>query len=129
VDIIVAGAPPAPEAAQRATSTIPIVMLNHNDPVGSGLVATLPRPGGNVTGVTDTPPLTEQLNFIETCVPKLKTLGVVYNPGEANSVTMLNALKPLAKKKNIKILTASASKSAVIKYGFINIFLIYLGFT
>jgi len=49
VDIIVAGAAPAPEAAQRATSTIPIVMANHNDPVGSGLVASLPRPGRNVT--------------------------------------------------------------------------------
>src|SRR6266508_5926916 len=52
VDVIVAGAAPAPEAAKRATSTIPIVMANHLDPVGSGLVASLARPGGNVTGLS-----------------------------------------------------------------------------
>jgi putative tryptophan/tyrosine transport system substrate-binding protein len=52
VDVIVAGATPAPEAAGRATSTIPIVMANHNDPVGSGLVASLARPGRNVTGMS-----------------------------------------------------------------------------
>ena len=52
VDVIVAGAAPAPEAAKRATSTIPIVMAaNHPDPVGSGLVAGFARPGGNVTGM------------------------------------------------------------------------------
>ena len=47
VDVIVAGAPPAPEAARRATATIPIVMINHNDPVGSGLAASLAKPAGN----------------------------------------------------------------------------------
>ena len=52
VDVIVAGAAPAPEAAQRATSTIPIVMASHPDPVGSGLVASLARPGRNVTGLS-----------------------------------------------------------------------------
>src|SRR5712692_5674983 len=52
VDVIVAQGPPAPEAAQRATSTIPIVMTVHQDPVGSGLVASLARPGGNVTGLS-----------------------------------------------------------------------------
>ena len=49
VDVIVAGASPAPEAAQRATSTIPIIMAIHTDPIGSGLVANLAKPGKNVT--------------------------------------------------------------------------------
>lgn len=52
VDVIVAAATPAPEAAMRATSTIPIVMANHADPVGAGLVASFARPGGNVTGLS-----------------------------------------------------------------------------
>src|SRR4029453_9129350 len=52
VDIIVTGAPPAPEAAQRATSTIPIVMAYHPDPVGSGLVASLAKPGKSATGLS-----------------------------------------------------------------------------
>src|SRR5262249_38763597 len=52
IDVIVTGSTPAPEAARRATSTIPIVMTTHVDPVGVGLVASLARPGGNVTGLT-----------------------------------------------------------------------------
>src|SRR5215467_11826197 len=52
VDVIVAGAAPAPEAVSRATSMIPIVMANHSDPVGNGLVASLARPGRNVTGMS-----------------------------------------------------------------------------
>src|SRR5215475_7194061 len=52
VDVIVAGTAPAPEAAQRATSAIPIVMAIHTDPIGSGLVASLPKPGKNVTGLS-----------------------------------------------------------------------------
>ena len=52
VDVIVAAAAPAPEEARRATSTIPIVMANHSDPVASGLVVSFARPGGNVTGLS-----------------------------------------------------------------------------
>ena len=52
VDVIVAGTAPAPEAAGHATSTIPIVMALHSDPVGSGLVVSLARPGRNVTGMS-----------------------------------------------------------------------------
>lgn len=52
VDVILAAAPPAPEAAKKATSTIPIVMANHSDPVATGLVASYARPGGNVTGLS-----------------------------------------------------------------------------
>jgi putative ABC transport system substrate-binding protein len=52
VDVIVATGTPAPNAAKRATSTIPIIITNHSDPVGSGLVASLARPGGNVTGLS-----------------------------------------------------------------------------
>jgi ABC-type uncharacterized transport system substrate-binding protein len=52
VDVIVAGASPAPETVKRATSTIPIVMVNHSDPVAGGVVASFARPGGNVTGLS-----------------------------------------------------------------------------
>jgi putative ABC transport system substrate-binding protein len=82
VDVIVAGAPPAPEAAQRATSTIPIVMANHADPVGSGLVASLARPGRNVTGLsTQAPDLAgKRLQLLKEAVPGISRVAVLSNP-------------------------------------------------
>jgi putative ABC transport system substrate-binding protein len=82
VDVIVTGAPPAPEAAKHATSTIPIVMINHNDPVGSGLAASLSKPAGNVTGMSiATPALRgKQLQLLKEVVPRLTSVAVLWNP-------------------------------------------------
>jgi putative ABC transport system substrate-binding protein len=55
-DVIVTGGPTPARAAKEATSTIPIVMAQHTDPVGSGLVASLARPGGNITGLSTLAP-------------------------------------------------------------------------
>ena len=82
VDVIVTGAPPAPEAARRATSTIPIVVANHPDPVGSGLVASLARPGANVTGLSLLSPdlRIKQLQLLKEAVPQLTSVAVLSNP-------------------------------------------------
>jgi putative tryptophan/tyrosine transport system substrate-binding protein len=82
VDVIVAGAAPAPEAAQRATSTIPIVIANHNDPVGSGLVASLPRPGRNVTGLSTLSPelVGKRLQLLKEAIPAISRVAVLSNP-------------------------------------------------
>ena len=60
-------------AAKRATTTIPIVMTNAGDPVGAGLVASLARPGGNVTGFSSLAPelITKRLEILKDAVPKL----------------------------------------------------------
>jgi putative ABC transport system substrate-binding protein len=82
VDVIVAGTAPAPEAAQHATSTIPIVMANHPDPVGSGVVVSLPKPGGNVTGLSLLAPVLvgKQLELLKEVVPGISRVGVLWNP-------------------------------------------------
>jgi putative ABC transport system substrate-binding protein len=82
VDVIVAGAAPAPEAARRATSTIPIVLSNHSDPVASGLVASLARPGGNVTGssIALREVIGKQLQLLKEVVPGLQRIAVLTNP-------------------------------------------------
>ena len=71
VDVIVAGAPPAPEAAARATSTIPIVMAGHPDPVGSGLAVSLAKPGRNITGLSDQSPelAAKRLQLLKEIIP------------------------------------------------------------
>jgi putative tryptophan/tyrosine transport system substrate-binding protein len=82
VDVIVAGAAPAPEAARRATSTIPIVMANHSDPVGSGLVASLARPGRNVTGMSTLSPelIGKRLQLFKEAIPGISRVAVLSNP-------------------------------------------------
>src|SRR5215831_18159432 len=82
VDVIVAGAAPAPEAAKRATSAIPIVMANHNDPVGSGLVVSLARPGRNVTGMSTLSPelIGKRLQLLKEAIPGISRVAVLSNP-------------------------------------------------
>ena len=82
VDVLVASSQAAALAAQRATTTIPIVMVNASDPVEAGLVASLGRPGGNVTGLSQQ--LTreiraKQLQLLKEMVPKVSRVGVLHS--------------------------------------------------
>jgi len=81
VKVIVAAGPQATRRAKEATSTIPIVMGFHNDPIGSGMVASLARPGGNVTGLsTLAPEITgKQLDLLQEIVPKLSRVAILGN--------------------------------------------------
>src|SRR5438132_934841 len=90
VDIIVAGGTPLPLAAKRATTTIPIVMTSAGDPVGSGLVASLAKPGGNVTGLsTFTRDLAaKRLQLLKEVVPVISRVAVLWNA--ANPYAVLN---------------------------------------
>ena len=73
VDVIVTRGPPATRAAKGATVTIPIVMTQDPDPVANGFVASLARPGGNITGLSSLAPETsgKQLELLKETVPKL----------------------------------------------------------
>ena len=84
VDLIVVTATPAALAAKRATTTIPIVMASAPDPVGAGLVASLARPGGNVTGLTSlaTELNTKRLEILKDAVPKLARVGLLRPAGD-----------------------------------------------
>lgn len=83
VDLIVTSGGPTPLAAKKATSTIPIVMTNSVDPVGQGLVASLARPGGNITGNSGLSPelLTKMLEILNDAVPKLIRVGHLRSSG------------------------------------------------
>jgi putative tryptophan/tyrosine transport system substrate-binding protein len=111
VDLIVTtGVPPALEA-KKATSTIPIVMNNVIDPVALGLVDSLARPGGNVTGLTTlaTELNTKRLEILKDAVPKLDRVGLLrlssYNPGEELQLKELRAAAPALKVKLEEIKT------------------------
>jgi putative tryptophan/tyrosine transport system substrate-binding protein len=83
VDIIIAGSNPSTMATKTATTTIPIVMVNIVDPVSTGLVASLARPGGNVTGLAVDAGgeiLGKRLELLKEMLPKLSRLGIMWNP-------------------------------------------------
>jgi putative ABC transport system substrate-binding protein len=82
VDVIVTWSVPGTRAAQRATSTIPIVMAEAGDPVRTGLVTSLARPGGNVTGLSVMDPnLTgKQVQLLKEAAPTIARVAVLYNP-------------------------------------------------
>jgi len=91
VNVIVAGGAPAARAAKQATETIPIVMVNVADPVAMGLVASLARPGGNITGLSLMLPalVGKQLEMLREVVPtasRVALLGNPTNPGNAPQV-------------------------------------------
>lgn len=111
-DIIVAIATPSAQAAVSATKTIPVVFSAVTDPLGAKLIPTLKKPGGNVTGLSDMANLKEHLALIKEFIPNLKAVGIPYNPGEANSVSMLASAKVEAKKMGIKIVESAAPKSS-----------------
>src|SRR5262249_3246281 len=81
VDVIVAAGTLAPLAAKQATATIPIVMTTAGDPLGSGLVASLARPGGNVTGMSlMVPDLgAKRLELLKELLPRLSRVAVLWN--------------------------------------------------
>ena len=82
VDVIVTAGTPATLAVKKATTSIPLVMVAVGDPVGTGIVASLARPGGNITGLTSIAPELEgkRLELLREVVPKLSHIAVLWNP-------------------------------------------------
>lgn len=110
-DVIVAIATPSAQAVAAATRELPIIFCAVSDPVGAKLVGQLEKPGGNITGTSDLSPIAEQLDLIRELSPNAKTLGVIYNPGEVNSVSLIGLLKQLAPGRGFRVVEAAAPKS------------------
>lgn len=93
-DLIVANGTPGAQAMQRATLTIPVVIIAVSDPVKSGIVASLARPGGNITGVSNFLPATSAklIEFLKLVGPKLSRFGVLHNPGNAGKLLEVQEL-------------------------------------
>jgi putative ABC transport system substrate-binding protein len=105
VDVIVAGAAPAPETAKRATSMIPIVMANHGDPVGSGLVASFARPGENVTGLSmaNVELFGKRLQLLKEALPRLSRVAVLSNPNNPQNALELRAVEGAAQSLQVQV--------------------------
>jgi len=97
-DVILANGPPAVEAFQQATHDLPIVFANVTDPVAYGFVASLPRPGGNVTGFTSAEfgQSTKWLELLREIAPRVTRAAVLLNRGVAGSMAQLGAIQGVA---------------------------------
>src|SRR5207247_6648870 len=96
VDIIVTAVTPDALAAKNATKAIPIVMAAAGDPVASGLVESLARPGGNITGLSQMNPdlAGKRLELLKEIVPKLSRVAVLWNPQDQMSTLSWNEIQP-----------------------------------
>ena len=113
-DVIVAIATPSAQTVAAAAHDIPVVFSAVTDPVAARLVKSLDTPDANITGVTDMLPLDKHMDMVLKVVPDAKTIGTVYNPGEANAVALVDQLDKLLAKRGIKLVKAAATKTSEV---------------
>ena len=113
VDVIVANAVAASTAARQATSTIPIVMVLAGNPIGAGLIASLARPGGNVTGTTSMIPElgAKQIQLFRELVPRVAKLAILCNPTNAGVAPLLENVTNTARRFSISTVIAEVSRA------------------
>ncbi len=110
-DVIVAISTPSAQAVVAATKEIPVVYSAVTDPVVAHLVRSMEPSGTNVTGVSDALALEPQIELIKKVVPQAKKVGMVYNPGEANSAVVVKQMKELLPKHGMSLVEATAART------------------
>jgi len=105
IDVIVATSMPSAKAAKGATSTVPIVFETGIDPVAAGLVASLARPGGNITGVSmlTAPLMSKRFELLSELVPQAKMIGLLVNPTTTNAEPMIGDAQETARTMGIRL--------------------------
>jgi putative ABC transport system substrate-binding protein len=107
VDLIVTAGTPATIALKKATTTLPLVMIAVGDPVGSGLIASLAHPGGNLTGLTSISPELDgkRLELLREVVPKISHVAVLWNPTSPLQVAAERETQSAAHAMKVKVLS------------------------
>ncbi len=113
-DVIVAIATPSAQTMASAARNSAIVFSAVTDPLGAKLVNNMEKPGANITGVTDLTPIDKHMALVKRVVPSAKSVGVIFNPGEANSVTLVELVKKYAPQYGMKVVEAGATKSSEV---------------
>ena len=114
-DLIIAIATPSAQAAAGETKDIPVLFSACTDPVGSGLVKSLDKPGGNVTGTSDAVSAEQIMKLAKRITPNIKTVGALYNSSETNSIAVINDLKEYAKNNGLTVVEATITNSSEVQ--------------
>jgi ABC-type uncharacterized transport system substrate-binding protein len=120
VDVIVTHAAPGTRAAMQATATIPIVMAVVGDAVASGFIASLARPGGNLTGSTYFNPelCAKRLEMVKDAFPRARRVGFLFNPDNVASALLLQAIAVAAKSVKVELQTFGVRASSGFEAAF-----------
>jgi putative ABC transport system substrate-binding protein len=123
VNVIATTAPVAALAAKGATAAIPIVFILGSDPVKDGLVASLNRPGGNITGITFLANLlsSKRLELLHQIVPSATVIAVLLNPDNANAALEMNDIEAAARALGLRLIVENARTETEIDTAFANI--------
>lgn len=113
-DLVLTIATPNSQATANVIKDTPVLFTAVTDPVKSGLLTNLENPGGNLTGTTDMNPVARQIELIKEFIPNLTDLGVLYNPGEVNSVVQIDIVKKVAEKMKIEVHEATVSNTSEV---------------
>jgi putative tryptophan/tyrosine transport system substrate-binding protein len=113
VDVIVTSATPPSLAMKRATSTIPIVFVTVGDPVGTGLVASLARPGGNVTGLwqEETYAAGKRVEMLREIIPNLRHLGIMANGGNPSATLQMHQVEAMTRTLGLEAVTTEIHRA------------------
>jgi len=120
VDVIVAGAPLSAQAAKKATTSLPIVMVAIPDPIGEGFTASLSHPGGNITGLSTivTEASAKHLELLRILIPNLSHIAVVINPSNPSDSLILEQISGAAFSSGVKVFLVEASTATQIETAF-----------
>jgi putative ABC transport system substrate-binding protein len=129
VDLIMASSPPSALAAKSATSTIPIVFRGGADPVGDGLVASLARPGGNLTGVSFVADelTAKRLQILSELVPQAGVIALLVNPKNASAERIIRDVQEAARTKGLQLHVLKASSESEIDTAFASLVQLHAG--
>lgn len=114
LDLILTIATPNAQAAANVITDTPVLFTAVTDPKEAGIVGSMEIPGGNLTGTTDMNPVARQVELIREFIPEINNLGVLYNPGEVNSVVQIELVKKATAKIGIKLHEGTVSNSSEV---------------
>jgi putative ABC transport system substrate-binding protein len=120
-DVLVASSNEATLAAKRSVTTIPIVMMNVSDPIGQGIIASLARPGGNITGVEQDDAAeisSKRMQLLKDAVPRATKVAVLFNPDEPYDRSQWQQLEPAARSLNLTLQQVAVRRPSEIEDAF-----------
>lgn len=114
-DLVLAISTPSSQACVKTLHATTILFSAVTDPISAGLVKSLTKPGERITGMTDMSPIARQITLMTDLIPELKTVGVIYNPDESNSLSLVKIIEEVCSEQRIHLLTRTVNNGSEVE--------------